>query len=206
MSQTDSFVDEVNEELRRDRLFATLRRWGPVALALVVLLVGFAAWNEYRASQARAQAQAAGDAIYAALDSADAAARAQALAGLSDGDPIRGLLEAAAFQEAGETEQALAALARLAASDAPARITDLAALKAQMIAPDRDGLAALAQPGRPYRMLAAEQLVLLDLTEGQGEAALAGARAILEDADLTPGLRDRMETLIVSMDGTLTAE
>jgi len=28
MSQSDSFIDEVTEELRRDQLFRALKRWG----------------------------------------------------------------------------------------------------------------------------------------------------------------------------------
>ena len=51
MSDTDSFIDEVNEEVRRDRMFNLFRRDGWIAVAAVLLLVGGAAWNEWRASQ-----------------------------------------------------------------------------------------------------------------------------------------------------------
>ncbi len=66
MSDTDSFIDEVTEEVRRDRLFALMRRYGWIAVLLVVLIVGAAAWNEYRKGQARASAEALGDALLSA--------------------------------------------------------------------------------------------------------------------------------------------
>ncbi|MEL6318680.1 MAG: hypothetical protein AAFR16_13700, partial [Pseudomonadota bacterium] len=37
--ETDTFIDEVTEELRRDRLFALFKRYGPFAIGAVVLLV-----------------------------------------------------------------------------------------------------------------------------------------------------------------------
>ena len=40
MSETDSFIDEVNEEVRRDRLYAALRRYGWIAIVAVLAIVG----------------------------------------------------------------------------------------------------------------------------------------------------------------------
>ena len=52
MSDTDSFIDEVNEEVRRDRFYFMLKRYGWIAVLAVILLVGGAAWNEYQKAQA----------------------------------------------------------------------------------------------------------------------------------------------------------
>lgn len=206
MSQTDSFVDEVNEELRRDRLFATLRKWGPLALLAVLALVGYAAWSEWQDARVQAAAEKKGDAIYAALDAGDATAQAEALAGLEPGGPLTALLRAAALEEAGKRDEAIAVLDVAQAWGAEPRLADLVAIKRQMLAAERDTLEALAQPGRPYHLLASEQLALLDLNSGDAEAAMATAQAIIDDAEVTPGLRDRMQTLIVSLGGTLDAE
>ena len=46
MSDSDSFINEVSEELRRDRLFALMRRWGWLAGLVVLAIVGAAAWFE----------------------------------------------------------------------------------------------------------------------------------------------------------------
>ena len=67
VSNSDSFIDEVTEEVRRDRMYLLMRRYGWIALVAVILLVGGAAWNEYRKAQASAAAEAAGDALLDAL-------------------------------------------------------------------------------------------------------------------------------------------
>ena len=38
MSDTDSFIDEVTEEVKRDRLFAMMKRYGWIAVVIVLLL------------------------------------------------------------------------------------------------------------------------------------------------------------------------
>jgi hypothetical protein len=41
MSDTDSFIDEVNEEVRRDRFYFMLKRYGWIAVLAVILLTAF---------------------------------------------------------------------------------------------------------------------------------------------------------------------
>ena len=52
MSETDSFIEEVAEEVRRDRLFKMFRRYGWIAALVVIVIVGAASWNEYRKATA----------------------------------------------------------------------------------------------------------------------------------------------------------
>ena len=51
MSDTDSFLQEVSEELRRDKLYRNIRKYGWVAILLVILIVGAATYREYLKSQ-----------------------------------------------------------------------------------------------------------------------------------------------------------
>lgn len=46
-NENDSFIDEVTEDLRRDRLFAAFRRYGWIAGLVILAIVGGAAWREY---------------------------------------------------------------------------------------------------------------------------------------------------------------
>ncbi|TNB90449.1 hypothetical protein FHD68_16590, partial [Paracoccus marcusii] len=73
-NQSDTFIDEVTEELRRDRLYGAMRRYGWIVVLVIVAVVGFTAWREYSAAQDRAAAQAWGDAILAAEAENDPAA------------------------------------------------------------------------------------------------------------------------------------
>ena len=45
MSDTYSFIDEVTEEVRRDRLFGYFRRYGWIPAVIIVALVGGTAYN-----------------------------------------------------------------------------------------------------------------------------------------------------------------
>lgn len=83
MSDTDSFIDEVTEEVRRDRLYGYVRRYGWIAAIVIIGIVGAAGFNEYRRAQEEAKAQALGDAMLAALASDEDEARADALANVT---------------------------------------------------------------------------------------------------------------------------
>ncbi len=63
MSNPESFIDEVTEEVRRDKLFGYLRRYGWIAIVAVLLIVGGAAWREYQIAQRQAESEAFGDAV-----------------------------------------------------------------------------------------------------------------------------------------------
>ena len=208
MSNPDSFIDEVTEEMRRDKLFGYLRRYGWIAVLVVLGIVGGTAWNEYRQAQDRAAAQAAGDALLAALAENDEAARATAMAAVSalgNAAVITALLAASTQQEAGQAEAAAASLGALAADPAtPAIYRDLAAIKAAMLPvgemPARlAALEVLAQPGQPFRLLALEQMAYLTLETGDQTGAVAILRQIAEDAAVTRGLSDRVQTLLIAL-------
>jgi hypothetical protein len=59
----------------------------------------------------------------------------------------------------------------------------------------------MAQPGNPLRLLAGEQLALLDIAQDQPEAAIARYQAILQDAETTSDLQQRALQVIVALGG-----
>ncbi len=208
MSDTDSFINEVTEEVRREKLYGYLRRYGWIGVAAVLALVGGAAFNEYRNAQERAAAEATGDALLAALEVDDASARADAMAGIDTDGPsaaVALLLRAATQEEAGDYAAASETLTALATNgDVPEMYRDLAAFKAAMLPTDdiaarKANLEALSAAGRPFSLLAQEQLAYLALDEGDTEGAIAILRRIEEDAAVTRGLRDRVQTLMVAL-------
>lgn len=214
MSDTDSFINEVSDEVRRDALFGYIRRYGWIAVLVVLGLVGGAAWNEYSKAQDRTAAQASGDAMLDALSEDDAAARATALAATNVDGPavaVSALLTAATQQEAGDTAAAAATLNALAVNgDVPKIYRDLAAIKAAMLPSDdmdarKASLDALSQPGAPFRLIALEQIGLIQSAEGDVDGAIATMRRVSEDAAAPRGLRERAQTLIVALGGDISA-
>lgn len=216
MSNPESFIDEVTEEVRRDRLYATLKRWGWVAALAVILLVAGAAYNEWQRARAEADAQAFGDAILTAITLEDPADRQAALAAIEPVDAaqeaVLGLLIAASeLAEADDLEGDAAAAARdslLAVAELPDLATTyrhLALLKVMLAGgtgeASRDGLILeeLAQPGAPYRPLAIELQAVAALEAGDEATAVTLLRLLTEDAEATEPLRRRARQLIVAL-------
>ncbi len=211
MSDSDSFINEVTEEVRRDQLYGYLRRYGWIAVVCIIALVGGAAWNEYSKAQATAKAQATGDALLAALSQNDPAFRMAAVEEVqAEGaaKAVTALITAASQQEGGNVPAAMETLQALATNaDVPAIYNELAGFKAAMLDPDpaarRISLEAMAQPGLPFALLAQEQLAYADLSAGNTEAAIARLTAIAEDAAVTRGLLVRTQTLMVALGAEL---
>ena len=211
VSNTDSFIEEVTEEVQRDKLYAALRKYGWIGVVAVVGIVGGAAYNEWSKSKAETLAQANGDAISTALTAGDdASARADALAaaGISGSARIvADMVRAGELHAAGDASGAIAALAPYTVdATLDAIFRDLAILKtamigAQDISPeDRIAqLAGIASPGAPYRLLAEEQIATAQVELGDIEAAVAGLRAISQDVEATEALRRRSLQMIVAL-------
>lgn len=217
MSDTDSFIDEVSEEVRRDRLFQAFRRYGWIAVVLVVAIVGGAAWNEWQKAQRVATAQATGDALLAALEVDDAAARVALLGEVLealDGSPETGLpvlfLKAEALVETGDNRAAAMVLDEIAGNgDYPQIYRDIALFKRLLLdakeerpAERRADLETLAVPGNPLRLLAEEQLALVDVESGDSQGAILRLQMIVSDQEVTAGLRNRASQLIVALGGS----
>ena len=210
MSEADSFIDEVNEEVRREKLYRSFRKYGWIGILAVILIVGGAAFNEYRKATATAAAQDLGGSILEALEMPGAPARVDALAAIpAEGDmqSVISLLSAAEQMASEDPEAAVAMLTPLASStEASVAYSDLAALKVVLIggeavSPDLRAqlLERLAAPGAPYRPLALEQQVLDLAASGDTEAAIAAAEALLEEPQLTQGLLERVSRLMLAL-------
>ncbi|MBY5934009.1 hypothetical protein KUV51_13440 [Tateyamaria omphalii] len=213
MSNTDSFIDEVTEEVRRDRMFGYVKRYGWIAGLAILLIVGAAGFNEYRRAQEEARAQALGDAMLAALAANEDDARAEALAGVTaetpEGAAVLAFMTAGAQAEAGQSGAAIETLAPIAQSaDLPLIYRQIATFKSLMLQSEtqdaqtrRQGFEALAVPGVRLRLHAEEQLALIDIETGDTQAAIARFQAILDDAEATPGLQRRALQAMVALGG-----
>ena len=213
MSDTDSFIEEVSEEVRRDRLYGYMRKYGWIAVLAILALVGGAAYNEYSKAQERAKAQTAGDAILAALEADEPDARVAALEAVRGQDITQGAKAVVSLMQAAEQGAAdyaagsQAALEKIAVDGSlPEIYRQIASFKA---ASQSDGslsvedrrirLEALSAPGTSLRLLATEQLALIDIETADTEAALEKLQGIVVDAEVTAGLRQRATQLIIAL-------
>lgn len=211
LSESESFIHEVSDEVRRDKLFAFFRKWMWLFVLIVVGIVGGTAYNEYSKSQKAAEMQAAGEALLTAQDEATAAA----FAPLTEGGASAALLGkfnlAAALAGEGQGPAAASILDEIALnSTTPPLYQDLALLKlvlidgANMDQTDLlDIIDRLSQANSPFRLLAIEQRAIAHLRAGDRDATLIDLALILAAPDATQGLRNRAQELTIALGGDL---
>ena len=116
--------------------------------------------------------------------------------------------EALSGEDAALRTKAEADLAAIAADSSLSQIwRDLASLRRLTLSADlpeaerKAGLADLAQAGRPFRPLAAEQIAYDKMAAGDRSGALADFRALSVDREAPSALRGRAGQMIVLLDG-----
>ena len=212
MSDTDSFIDEVSEEVRRDRLYGFFRKYAWVGILAVITIVGGTAFLEFHKAKSKAEAEALGSAIIMALEVSDEKERAELLENIevsnSEAKSIVALLLAA--EEASLQNYDVASKNLNAISDdlSVSQIyRDMAKFKFLLISHNRlevelllAGFEELSSPGNPFRLLAEEQIALLTLKNKDYDAAIDILKSILEDAELTDTIEQRVSQLLISLD------
>ena len=211
MSDTDSFLQEVSEELRRDKLYRNIRKYGWVAILLVVLVVGAATYREYLKSQAETEAELFGTSIIDALNEKNVADRIAKLQKINaPGENAKAIVAMLLSAESTGNETATLEMSNL--SDATgglsidAHYRDLLNFKillgsSEIMNLDERMIAfeALSKPGNPFRLLAEEQIALIELELGNTDDAIEKISQILLDSELTTGLRNRVTQMMIAL-------
>ncbi len=167
------FINEVEEELRKDDYNRLLKKYGPAIGAVLFLIVAGTGFLEFRKSSGEKKAQAV-SAIYTAadkqLDAGDQDAAVMAFSKLGQTGPEGyaglALMRAAAIrQDQGDTTAAVEFFDQAADKFTTARHKQLAQLKAAYLLADQGAysdvigrLGPLAESEAPYEFLARELL------------------------------------------------
>lgn len=207
----DSFIREVNEEMRQDQARALWNRYGPIAIALAVAIVlGTAAWVAYD-YWATSRANRSGDAFSQALTLAEEGKHDEALGALQQLEengygayPLLARMRSATLlAEKGEFEAAVAAFDAVAADDSiPDSISDIARLRAALVLVDHGSYAdvsarveALTTETNTLRHAAREALGLSAWKEGKLADALKLFEQIALDDAAPRNTRERATLL-----------
>lgn len=213
----DSFIREVNEELRSEQMKSIWRRFGPIliggAVALVLGtagMVGYQHWTDSRAS-------ASGDKFLAALDLAAEGKNDEALAALDDLEktgygsyPVLARLRAAAvLAEKGDAAAAVAAFDKVAADNGvPSQLRDVARLRAAYLLVDSGSyedvagrVETLSADGHPMRGSAREALGLAAWKAGRFDDAFKLFEQLANDNLVPANIRQRANTMLDLMRG-----
>ena len=209
---TDTFIREVQDELRREQLTRIWERYGTYIIAAVVLLVAAVAGYKYLEYYRISTAEAAGASYRAAVvlneqGKTDEAQKAlEAIAGKSSSGyaALAGLRLAAAAANAGKTAEAVAAFDAVAkGSGGDELLRDHAALQAAMLRLDQadwtemqNRLNDLTNDKNAWRFSARELLGLAAYKAGRTAEARTTFEQLLGDQGTPPSMIERTQLML----------
>ncbi|WP_248447988.1 tetratricopeptide repeat protein [Sinorhizobium meliloti] len=212
VNQDDSFIREVNDELRSDQMKAVWTRFGGIIIGIAVLIVlgtvgkvGYDYWQESSSSQS-------GDTFLAALNLARENKSDEALAALTELEkdgygsyPVLAQLRVATLQaQKGETDSAVAAFSEIGRDTRiPTALRDAARLRAAYLLIDAgtyeqvsSEVEQLAVPQNAMRHSAREALGLSAYKAGDYAKAKSWFQQIVDDAQSPRGIMNRAQMLL----------
>jgi hypothetical protein len=210
----ETILSEVDEELRRDRLRAAWRRFGPWVIAAAVAVVLAVAINEGWSWWQESNAARTSDQFYAALEAAEEGdvAGAQAALDTVEASGVGGYPLLARFREAsllareGKDAEAVAAYDALANADTSPRVRELALVLAANVLVDNGDVAAVQQrvaglvtPENALRNAAREAIGLTQYKAGDINAALQTFQDVAADERVNRDLQSRMQVYIATL-------
>lgn len=208
----DSFIREVDEELRSDKAQQFWDRYKYFviagAVAIVAITAGYRGWDYYTKSIAAAS----GDRFMAAVDLSndgkhdDAIKKLEELAidGSGQYPALAKLRIASEFATRGDEKLAIESYDKVASDGSiNPSMKIIAQLRAGLLAVDNNDLAdvikrlqPLAGPGLPFRHLAREGLGLANYKAGKMEKAVEWFDAIVSDAESDTNIRGRANIML----------
>lgn len=219
MSDVSELFDEIDAELRSDRMKAAWDRYGVYVIGAAVAIVVFVAVSTYYQSFVKSQNEGASaryEAMLLEVQALQDEAAIAAVGNFADGEDngygaLAGFLQAKKLREAGQVEQAVAVYDRLADNRSlPMAMRDMASLSAASLlvgtipAPELDRrLEKLLADDNAFRHSARELAGLAYVMEEDYLAAREIYDVALKDSGLPPGLATRILVLRELVDGKL---
>ncbi|MEM1106180.1 MAG: tetratricopeptide repeat protein [Pseudomonadota bacterium] len=212
--------EEVEEEVRKDRLGDLWRRFGWIVWLAAILIVGFVGFSEWRSGQVAAERAAQSSALDAALQALEEGDYAAAQASFQDmvdaGTPLSPLaahlLAEARLVGGGDPEGAVAALALVADAEG-SPYAQLALLKSVYLRAETMDLANMETELAPLiatetqlGALAEEVLAAKAFAEGDFARARRDYNRLMIAANAPAGLRQRARIAVDAIPRTASAD
>ncbi|MGE0739745.1 MAG: tetratricopeptide repeat protein [Hyphomonadaceae bacterium] len=210
-NETDSFVNEVQESLRQDRMLALAKKYGPWLLgAFVAVIIGVGGWQAWRGVQTNAARAHAEDftAAQQLVQSRDLDGAKAAFERLSNEGPqvyrVMAMMEHAALLELqGDLEASVAEFDRAASQTNDPIMRQSAQMRAAYIAAETEDYAGLQRRLQPiiddggrFSYLARELLAIEAWKAGQIDTAREGLQALTLAFDAPDAVRQRAQVAL----------
>ena len=199
MSENESFINEVTEQVRRDKLYLVLKKYGWIGIVLIVSLVISSIVFEIRSNTEITAAQKRGDFLAEVLnpDRSDRFSNYSEIESILDqGSLVSSLLQAWLAEENSDQETAQKVYNVILTERGPNNFRDFAnfkllLLKKENMAESEQLLNDLISPGNPFRLLALEQKVLIEIKRSQWNEAQNTLDILTNDMEASEGIKSR---------------
>ena len=207
VAENESFIEEVTEEVRRDKLYLFLRRYGWIGILLIVGIVLGSIVNEIRSSARLSEAQSFGDKLATSLENIDEVSLAY---NTEVDNPFKthpvlaNLLRARIAESNNRRSQAVEFLNKIIIEESdPKNIKDYSRYKILMLTEDNARktrlLSELIAPDNAFNLLALEQKVLENVRASNWDEASANLKLILSDPKSSQMLKFRTDQLLKAL-------
>ena len=213
MSNSDSFISEVSEEVRKDRFSRVLRKWGWVGIVVVFILVGAAALNEWYKAKEISLSQSLGDKIIYALDNNDLEILSNIKTTNDDKDILIKNIIFSIMIDQNNFDEAKKVLNEIKEiPDANPIYNELNLFKLALLnkktgalsLPDQfSSFKNLSDPGSAFRLLSLEQMALILIEQDKPKEAIQILNQLVEDSETSGSLYRRANQLLIALGGNL---
>ena len=200
MSENESFIDEVTEEVRRDKLFLLLKRYGWVPVTLIIAVILTSIFIEIRNNAKVIDAENLGDLLSSSL-SGDMVVKSILSDDISISQTPKSLtillLEAKLLENKFEYQAAISAYEKiLNLEEISNSLRDFVKFKLVLLLKDdpirvKTLLADLINPDSSFHLLALEQKVLIEIGEKRWNEAISNLNLLLADPEASQGMISR---------------
>ena len=190
MSENESFIDEVTEEVRRDKLYLFLRKYGWILMVIILAIIFGSVFLEVRSNSMRTESEKAGDVVSEVLkvDSEYTKTISDELSTLISSKPFIGLmLEAKILENKSDIKSAITVYeAILKIQSIPDSLKDFVKFKLLLLVKDdpiriEKILAELINPDSAFTLLALEQKILINISNNDWKEAISNLNLLLAD-------------------------
>ena len=198
MSENESFIAEVTEEVRRDKLYLLLKRYGWIPVIVIITVILASIFIEIRNNAKVIEAENLGDFLASSL-SGDMEVKAILSNDISTTPKslIALLLEAKILENKLEYQTAIAAYETvLSREEITSSLRDFVKFKLVLLVKDdpmriKKLIGDLINPDGSFHLLALEQKVLIEIGEKRWNEAVANLNLILADPEVSQGMITR---------------
>ena len=204
MSENESFIDEVTEEVRRDKLYLFFKRYGWILALIILGIISGAVFVEVRSNEKLASSEMLGDVLYKSLNDSVENVRVNKVdleKFIQSESVVALMLEAKVLETNSKFKMAIINYETILNLDElPNSLKDFIKFKLLLLIKDNPSrleslLAELINPDSSFNLLALEQKALIKIDQKQWQEAISVLNLLIESPEASQAMISRTTQL-----------